>query len=75
MRALRERIEQEPALVAGAVQAGLACLVAFGVPLTDAQQGAVLALSAALLALFVRNRSTPLPKPLRGRRRPQVPPQ
>lgn len=54
-----ERIKSEPAVVAGVVQAVLACAVAFGLPLNDAQQGTVLALSAAILALFVRQRVTP----------------
>lgn len=53
------RIRREPALVAGIVQALLALLLAFGVPLTDEQVGAVLALSAAVLALLVRARVHP----------------
>lgn len=54
-----ETIRREPALVAGIVQAVVVCLVAFGLPLTDVQQGAILALSAAILAVFVRQRVTP----------------
>lgn len=54
-----DTIKREPALVAGLVQAVLACAVAFGLPLTDVQQGTILALSAAVLAVFVRQRVTP----------------
>ena len=52
-------IKREPALVAGVVQALLAVLVAFGVPLSDVQVAAVLGLSAAVLAVVVRQRVTP----------------
>lgn len=54
-----DRIRSEPALVAGAVQALLALLLAFGVPLTDEQVGAILGASAAVLAFVVRQRVTP----------------
>lgn len=54
-----ERLRSEPALVAGVLQALLALLLAFGVPLTDEQVGAILALSAAVLAVVVRQRVTP----------------
>lgn len=54
-------VRREPALVAGVVQALLALLLAFGVPLTDEQVGAVLALSAAVLAFVVRRKVTPTP--------------
>ena len=59
MTALLARIKAEPALVAGFLQAFLALLLAFGVPLTDGQVGAILALSAAALAFVVRARVTP----------------
>jgi hypothetical protein len=54
-----DTIKREPALVAGVVQALLAVLVAFGVPLSDVQVAAVLGLSAAVLAVVVRQRVTP----------------
>lgn len=54
-----ERIKDEPALVAAVVQAVLALVVAFGLPLTDEQVGAILALSAAVLGLFVRAKVVP----------------
>jgi hypothetical protein len=50
---------REPALVMGAVQAILALILAFGVDLTSEQVGAILAVSAALLALAVRAKVTP----------------
>ena len=59
MRAVVEKIKAEPALVAGFLQALLGLLLAFGVPLTDEQVGAILALSAAVLAFAVRSRVTP----------------
>lgn len=59
MSAIIDKIKAEPAVVAGIVQAILACAVAFGLPLSDVQQGTLLALSAAILALFVRQRVTP----------------
>ena len=59
MRAVVEKIKAEPALVAGFLQALLGLLLAFGVPLTDEQVGAILALSAAVLAFAVRARVTP----------------
>ena len=54
-----DRIRNEPALVAGVLQALLALLLAFGVPLSDEQVGAIVALSAAVLAVVVRQRVTP----------------
>lgn len=54
-----DRLRSEPALAAGIVQAVLATAVAFGLPLNDLQQGSLLALSAAVLAVFVRQRVTP----------------
>lgn len=50
---------REPALIAGVVQAVLALLLAFGVDLTQEQVGAILAVTAALLAVVVRQRVTP----------------
>lgn len=59
MSAVVARIRREPALVAGLVQALLAALVAFGVPLSPEQTAAVLAVSAAVLAFVVRRQVTP----------------
>ena len=57
-----ERIKNEPALVAGVVQAALALLVAFNVPLSQEQTAAILGVSAAVLALLVRHQVTPTRK-------------
>ena len=50
---------REPALILGLVQAVLALLLAFGVHLTVEQVGTILAVSAALLSVVVRQRVTP----------------
>ena len=55
-----ERIKNEPAVVAGLVQAVLALLVAFGLDLTGEQIASVLAVTAAGLALFVRSQVAPV---------------
>lgn len=54
-----DRLQKEPALVAGAVQALLGLLLAFGVKLSQEQVGAIMACTAALLALLVRGKVTP----------------
>lgn len=59
MSKILDTIKGEPVLVAGVVQAVVALAVAFGVPLSDVQVGAILALSAAVLAIVVRQRVTP----------------
>ena len=55
-----EKIRNEPALVAGAVQACLGLLLAFGVDLSNEQVGAILACTAAALAFIVRAKVTPV---------------
>jgi hypothetical protein len=45
---------REPALILGAVQAVIALAVAFGFELSNEQTGAVLAVTAALLAVVTR---------------------
>lgn len=62
MGTIMNRIRTEPAVVAGVVQAVLALLLAFGVPLTQEQMGAILAVTAAVLALVVRSQVTPTGK-------------
>lgn len=54
-----ERIKNEPAVIAGVVQAVLGLLLAFGVDLTTEQNVAIMAVTAALLALLVRSQVTP----------------
>lgn len=58
-----DRIKSEPALVSGAVQAVLALLIAFGLPLSDVQTASILAVSAAVLAFVVRSKVTPVDGP------------
>jgi hypothetical protein len=53
-------MHREPALIAGLVQAVLALLISFGVDLSQEQTGAILAVTAAVLALVVRARVTPV---------------
>lgn len=60
------RIKSEPALVSGALQAAIGLAVVFGVPLSPEQTGAILALSAALLAFVVRSKVTPTASPDAG---------
>ena len=56
------RLSTEPAVIAGIVQAVLALVVAFGLELTQEQVGSILAVTAAVLALFVRSQVTPTSK-------------
>lgn len=51
---MKKMISREPELVIGLVQAILALLLAFGVTMSQEQIGAILAVSAALLALVAR---------------------
>lgn len=57
-----DRIRKEPVLVSGFVQAVLGLLLAFGVQLSLAQTGAILAVTAAGLAFVARSQVTPTPK-------------
>lgn len=52
-------MNSEPALILGAVQAALVLVVSFGLPLSNEQMGAILALTAALLAIVTRAFVTP----------------
>lgn len=56
-----DRIKSEPAVIAGLVQATLGLLLAFGIDLSQEQVGAIMAVTAAILALVVRANVTPLP--------------
>ena len=56
-----DRIRNEPALVAGLIQAALGLAVAFGLDLTAEQTAGILAATGAALALFVRSSVTPTP--------------
>lgn len=55
-----DRIRTEPALIAGIVQAVLGLLLAFGVDLSNEQVGAILAVTAAVLAVAVRQSVRPI---------------
>lgn len=54
-----DRIRTEPALVLGLVQAALGLFLAFGLNLSNEQVGAIMAVTAAVLALVVRSQVTP----------------
>jgi len=54
---------REPALVLGAVQAVLALVIAFGLKLSAEQTGAILAATAAILAVVTRSQVTPVADP------------
>jgi hypothetical protein len=53
-------MKREPALILGAVQAVLALVVSFGLDLTTEQVGAILAVTAAILAVVTRQRVSPV---------------
>ena len=57
-----KKILNEPALIAGALQAVIGLLLAFGVELTNEQIGSIMAVSAAALAIFVRQSVVPTNK-------------
>jgi hypothetical protein len=63
-------IKREPVLFQGVIQAGLSLGVVFGLRLSGDKVSAVLAFSAAALALLTRTQVTPLvdPKANDGRR-------
>ena len=55
-------LRTEPAVIAGLIQAILALAIAFGLNLTEEQVGAILAVTAAILALVVRQNVYPAAK-------------
>ena len=57
-----ERIQQEPALVLGAVQALIAMAVGFGLEVTAEQVGLIVAAAAAVLSVVTRTQVTPVHK-------------
>ena len=52
-------LRNEPALLTAVIQAVIAVAVSFGLDLSTEQVGALLALSAAVAALFLRQRVSP----------------
>jgi len=57
-----DRIQQEPALTLGLIQALVALAVGFGLPITVEQAGLVLAFTAAVLSWVTRGQVTPVPR-------------
>jgi hypothetical protein len=57
------RIKREPALAVGLVQTVLGLVLAFGVDLSNEQVGAIMAVTAAVLALVTRSQVTPTADP------------
>ena len=53
---------REPAMILGLIQAALALAMGFGLSLTTEQMGAVLAFTAAVLAVITRQQVTPVAK-------------
>lgn len=54
-----DRIKNEPALALGLVQTVLGLVLAFGLDLSNEQVGAIMAVTAAVLALVTRSQVTP----------------
>lgn len=55
-----DKIRSEPVLVTGLVQAVLALVASFGLDLSTDQIGAILAVTAAVLAFIARSKVTPV---------------
>jgi membrane protein implicated in regulation of membrane protease activity len=55
--------KREPALILGVVQAIIALALAFGFNLSTEQVGAILAVTAAVLAVITRSQVTPVERP------------
>lgn len=53
------RIDREPVLITALVQAIVALIVAFGVPLTQVQAATIMGVTAAILAIVCRGQVTP----------------
>jgi hypothetical protein len=68
-----QRIKQEPVMFQGVIQAALALGLSFGLKLTSAQLGAILALSAAILSFWTRSQVTPTVNPKANDGTPLVP--
>ena len=62
MATIQQRIKREPALVAGVISAVIALAVSFGADLSSEQVGAIMAVVAAVTALFTRQQVTPTTK-------------
>lgn len=60
LNAIWLRITKEPVMTQALVQAALATLVGFGLPVTTEQMALLWALSAAILGWVARDRVTPV---------------
>ena len=60
MSTILDRVRREPALVSGLASAVIALAVSFGLDWTAEQVGAVMAVVAAILAVFTRQQVTPV---------------
>jgi len=58
-----DRIQNEPALTLGVVQALVALVVGFGLPVTPEQVALIVAFTAAVLSWATRTQVTPAGKP------------
>ncbi len=56
-------LKSEPAAIAGAIEAILALVIAFGIKLSVDQVGAIMAVVTAVLAVLVRQSVTPTKGP------------
>ena len=63
MRKLMQRIQQEPVMFQGVIQATLALTVTLGLKLKAEDIAAILGVSAALLSFLTRTQVTPLVNP------------
>jgi hypothetical protein len=57
-----ERIQYEPALVVGVVQAAVALAVGFGIDLSGEQVSLIVAFTAAVLSVVTRSNVSPAPR-------------
>ncbi len=60
LESIWNRITLEPVLVSTLVGAVITLIVAFGVPVSDDQKTAIIALTVAVLALFARSQVSPV---------------
>ena len=59
MPGLANLLKNEPVLIVGLIQAVLGLLLAFGISVTDEQIGAIMAVTAVILAIVARILVTP----------------
>ncbi len=55
-------MSNEPALILGAVQAAIALAIGFGIHISTEQMGLIMAFVAAVLAIILRQKVTPIVK-------------